>query len=212
MLVRKACAAVFTVREPAFGTEHNKEEEKDMRRVFAVTLLLGLCLHGSDAAAQRTNAERRAAELAAFFSKRKHEVREKKGVRVEKFKEVKSEPAVRGDAAAYAGEYESDTGCGLTLRVAAGGAVEADGCEPGPDGNRRFTLRGARLEGALLTGTKVYDDGTNEKFEGLFINRTDRDSPTDAGTTAFGLGVIFDPPKTAHNGSYTLSRLFYRKK
>ncbi len=183
-----------------------------MRRVFAVTLLLGLCLHASDAAAQRTNAERRAEELAAFFSKRKHEVREKKGVRVEKFKEVKSEPAVRGEAAAYAGEYETDTGCGLTIRVAAGGAVEAAGCEPGPDENRRFTLRGARIEGALLTGTKVFADGTTERFEGVFINRTDRNSPSDAGTTAFGLGVVYETAKVAPGGSLVLDRLFYRKK
>lgn len=183
-----------------------------MRRVLAATLLLGLCLYGSDAAAQRAGAERRAAELAAFFSKSKHEVREKKGVRVEKFKEVKSEPAARADAAAYAGEYESDTGCGLTLRVAAGGAVEADGCEPGPDGNRRFTLKQGRLEGALLTGAKIYDDGTTEKFEGLFINKTERNSPSDAGTTVFGLGVIYDPPKVSNNGGFMLSRLFYRLK
>ena len=181
-----------------------------MRRVFAVTLLLGLCLHGSDAAAQRTNAERRAAELAAFFSKSKHAVREKKGVRVEKFKEVKSEPAVRGGAAAYAGEYESDFDCGLTLRAAAGGSVDADGCEPGPGENRRFTMRGARLEGALLTGTKVYEDGTTEKFEGLFINRTDRNSPTDAGTTTFGLGVVYDPPKVGDG--FVMGRLFYASK
>lgn len=194
-----------------------------MRRVFAATLLLGLCLHASDAAAQRTNtgtntgantgtnAGRRAAELAAIFSKSKHEVREKKGVRVEKFKEVKSEPAVL-DAAGYAGEYESVAGCGLTLRVAAGGAVEAEGCEPGNEENRRYTLRDARLEGALLTGTRVYEDGTSEKFEGLFINRTDRNSPTDAGTTSFGLGVYYDPPKAGRDGAPMLTRLFYRKK
>lgn len=187
-----------------------------MRRVFAATLLVGLCLHAADATAQRTNtganAERRAAELAAHFSKSKHEVREKKGVRVEKFKEVKSEPAVLGGAASYAGEYESDMGCGLTVSVAAGGGLDVEGCEPGPAGNRQFTLKDARLEGALLTGTRVYADGTTEKFEGLFLNRTDRNSPTDKGMTAFGLGVYYDPPKTWGDGGSMLTRLFYRKK
>lgn len=183
-----------------------------MRRVLAVVLLAGLCLCVSDAATrQGSQAERRAAELAAIFSKSKHEVREKKGRRVEKFKEVKSEPAVL-DAAAYAGEYVTGEGCGVTVRFAAGGALDVGGCEPGEGGNRWFTLKDARLEGALLTGTKVYADGAIEKFEGLFINRTDRDSPTDAGTTTFGLGVYLDPPRTTHNGHLTMSRIFYQKK
>lgn len=183
-----------------------------MRTLLALTLLLGLCLFTSDAAAQRTGAARRAEELAASFNKSKHEVKEKRGVRVEKFREVRSQPAVRNDARAYAGEYEADFECALTIRVFEGGRVEAAGCEPGPGQNRKFTLRDARIEGALLTGTKVFDDGTTEKFEGVFINRTERNSPSDVGTTTFGLGVVYDPPKAAFNGSFVLGRLFYRLK
>src|SRR5947209_16167693 len=181
-----------------------------MRTLLAAALLLGFCLAPSTSAAPQADAARRARELAASFSKSKHHVKEKRGVRVEKFKEVRSEPALRQNAADYSGEYEADSQYPLSIRVAPGGVVEASGYEPSPRGARRFTLRGARLAGALLTATKVYDDGSTEKFEAVFINRTERDRPDDPGTTEFGLGVVYDPPKVEEN--YTMGRLFYRLK
>src|SRR5688572_31638198 len=45
------------------------------------------------------------------------------------------------------------------------------------------TLFRSRIEGALLSASKVYQDGTAEAFEGVFLKRTDRTSPTDAGVT-----------------------------
>ena len=56
---------------------------------------------------------------------------------------------------------------------------------------------------------KVYEDGGEEKFEGVFINRTDFESPTDKGVSAFGLGVVSNPVEFA---GLTLDRLFYTLK
>ena len=49
----------------------------------------------------------------------------------------------------------------------------------------------------MLTGTKVYEDGATEKFEGVLINRTDFDSPTDKGVSAFGHRVVGNPVEFA---------------
>ena len=53
---------------------------------------------------------------------------------------------------------------------------------------RHFTLRNARIDGALLTGRKVYAGGASDPLEGVFINRTTFDSSTEPGLTTFGLG------------------------
>lgn len=183
-----------------------------MRRLLIASLGVGLCLAAFGVRARGVqDASARARELAAAFSKSKHVVKEKHGIRVEKFKDVRSEPAPKTDARLYSGEYEAEQGA-LSLRVYADGRAEAAGTEPDSDfaPTRKFTLRNARVEGALLTATKVYEDGSSEPFEGVFINRTDRDSPNDPGTTAFGLGVLFDPPK--HVNGNDMGRLFYALK
>jgi hypothetical protein len=187
-----------------------------MRSILAAALLLSLCLvtaaDGSANAARQADAARRARELASSFSKSKHEIKEKRGVRVEKFKDVRSEPALLPNAPDYSGTYEATVGLdyALSLKVAADGSVEGGGSEPGASGARDFKLTGARVREALLTGTKTYADGSTEPLEGVFINRTERDSPSDAGITEFGLGVLFDPPKTVEG--LDLQRLFYRQK
>lgn len=132
--------------------------------------------------------------IVASFNKSKHAVKERYGVRVEKYKEVRSEPAIKASVRDYAGSYEVEgLGFSLDLRVDANGDVTGTGSEPvDVDGavRRRFTLRNARIDGALLTATKVYANGATEPFEGVFINRTSFDSPSDKGVTTFGLGVI----------------------
>lgn len=183
-----------------------------MRRFLVAALGVVLCLSAFGVRAGGVqDASARARELADAFSKSKHVVKEKHGIRVEKFKDIRSEPAPKTDARLYSGEYEAEHGA-LSLRVYADGRVEATGTEPAEDFTRarRFTLRDARVEGALLTGTKVYDDGSSEPFEGVFINRTDRNSPTDPGTTAFGLGVLFHTPKTVDGN--TIDKIFYALK
>jgi hypothetical protein len=188
-----------------------------MRKRLAIAVLLGLWLIPSpipsQSIAQGLSVQQRTQEIVSSFNKSKHVIKERHGVRVEKFKEIRSEPEIRKAAADYAGTYETDSGYAFHIGVGADGRVEANGTEPAPrQESQRFTLTNAKLEGALLTGTKVYEDGTTEKFEGVFINRTDRDSPTESGVRTFGLGVLYDPPKMNPEVGFMLTRLFYQQK
>ena len=180
-----------------------------MRRFFVWAVVSGLCLAASGGPALGQDAGARERELAAHFSKEKHKVKERRGVRLEVFLQVRAEPAPRA-AAEYSGAYGAEHDYTLELSVAPDGAAEGRGTDPAPGGPRRFTLRDARVTGALLTGTRVYEDGGTERLEGLFLNLTVRHSRTDAGKTSFGLGVVFDPPKPAEGFQYT--RLFYAPK
>lgn len=181
-----------------------------MRKVLVAALLAGLCFAAAGAAASAQDAGARARELASRFDKQKHKVKEKRGFRLELFLEMRGEPAPRANPADYTGAYESEPGYTFDLRVSADGAAGGTGFEPSPTGARRFTLRDARVAGALLTGTKVYEDGSTERFEGVFLNLNVRRAPADKGTTLFGLGAVYDPPKAG--GGFELSRLFYARK
>ncbi len=181
-----------------------------MGKVLAAALVIGVCLAASGVAVRAQDAGARARELAARFDKDKHKVKEKYGVRVEVFVEMRGEPAPRANPADYTGTYNSEPDCPLSLRVSADGSAEGTGFEPSPAGPRKFTLRGAHVNGAVLAGTKVYEDGSAERFEGVFLNLGVRSAPADKGTTLFGFGAVFDPPKDA--GGYEMSKLFYALK
>jgi hypothetical protein len=164
---------------------------------------------------QAADAQKRADEIVASLNKKKEMVKEKYGVRKEKYKEVRCEPLVKANPSEHSGTYEvSDLGLGysLTIRVGNDGRVDASGYEPTEGGvkeARQFALRDARIEGALLTGEKVYTDGAVEKFEGVFIKRTVINSPTDDGVSSFGLGVV---GRQIVIGGLTLDKLFYQLK
>jgi hypothetical protein len=72
---------------------------------------------------------------------------------------------------------------------------------------RTFTLKNGRVTGALITATKVYGNGATEPFEGVFINRSVFESPTDPGVTTVGLGVV---GKELQVGGQSVGRLFYQ--
>jgi hypothetical protein len=168
-------------------------------RTFVAIVLLMAC--GVSAIAQQTS---RAQELATAFNKHKQVTKEKHGVRMEKYKDVRSEPAVKQNIADYSGAYEvSDLGYVINIQAGRDGSVQAFGNDKG----RTFRLENARIDGALLTASKVYQDGSTEKFEGVFLNRTDRNSPTDPGVTIFGLGVVLNTPVEAYGNTY--EKLFY---
>lgn len=162
--------------------------------------------------ARAQTTETRTSAIVASFNKSKHVVKERHGVRLEKYKDVRSEPVIKANPEDYSGTYDvPDMGFGVQLRVDRNGNVQGTGYEPvGDDGSvrRTFTLRNGRIEGALLTATQVYGDGTRGRFEGAFMNRTSFDSPADRGRTEFGLGVI---GKDTRLGGLTLNRFFYQK-
>ena len=157
--------------------------------------------------------ESRTRAIVASFNKSKHLVKEKRGVRKEKYLDVRSEPAVKQNPADYSGEYE-DAGLGfsLRLRVDRDGKVEGTGYEPlnGDAGvSKSFRLRDGQISGALITAKKVYADGSSEPLEGVFITKTVFESPTDKGVTTFGLGVI---GKGVQVGGLYVDRIFYQLK
>lgn len=181
------------------------------RHLFA-TIAVIAAIAPCTSPAQTTSALSRTREIAQLFSKSKHSVKEKRGVRVEKYKNVTAEPVVASNPANYSGTYRSlDFDFIIRLQVAANGLVEGSGIDPIDFESRiarPFTLEKATIDGALFTATKVYRDGKRERIEGVFIERTSHDSPNDPGTKAFGLGVL---TKAMQIDGNTIDRLFYER-
>lgn len=149
--------------------------------------------------------------IVASFNKSKHVIKEKRGVRTEKYLEVRSAPVAKLNPGDYSGTYDASEGLRLHLQVDAKGHVEGTGSEPLDDDGtvqRTYSLRNGVINGALLKAIKVYADGTSAPLEGVFINRTRFESPTDKGVTTFGLGVVGH----FHIGGNDLDRVFYESR
>ena len=157
------------------------------------------------------SAEARSNVIAASFSKFKNVSKEKFGIRKSKYLRVQSEPATRADPADYSGTYEvPDFGFRLELRVNRDGSLDGRGYEPvGENVQRSFVLRNGKVEGALLTATKVYANGKSEPFEGAFMDRSVYESPTDKGITIFGFGMLGRPITVS---GITIDKFFFEKK
>jgi hypothetical protein len=182
--------------------------------VAALTMLaVDAGLAPSQTLASASDAQTKTQAIVASFNKFKHVDKEKNGIRKEKYKKIQSEPDVKANPEEYSGAYEiPDLGFALHLRVDNSGKVEGDGYEPvmqDPAVRRTFALKNGKIDGALLTATKVYAGGQTEKLEGVFINRTSFESPTDKGFTTFGLGTVGRPIEVS---GLTLDRLFYELK
>jgi hypothetical protein len=156
------------------------------------------------------SAQARTQVIAASFSKFKNLSKEKHGVRKTKYLRVQSEPAIKTNPADYSGNYQvADFGFGLDLRVNRDGSFAGTGYEPlGENVQRSFVLRNGRIDGALLTATKVYANGKSEPFEGAFMNRSVYESPTDKGTTVFGFGMLGKPITVS---GLTIDKFFFEK-
>jgi hypothetical protein len=178
-----------------------------MRIVVVIALFVACAVN---VASQQVSSQSRAQALAAAFNKQKHGVKEKYGVRTEKFKDVRSELVVKQNAGEYAGTYEmAEFGLVINLQVGTDGRVQADWYKHGQR-SRTIKRQNAKIEGALLTAFKVYEDGTSETFEGVFLNRTVRDSPNAPGVTTFGVGVVLNTPFEANGLTY--DKLFFELK
>src|SRR6266545_5497498 len=106
---------------------------KAMKRVTEVILSAFVAfalIDAGGAAAQGSRVQSRTQAIVASFNKSKHAVKEKYGVRVEKYKEVRSEPVIKRNLSDYSGSYEvAGMGFTLDLRVGANGNVVATGYE-----------------------------------------------------------------------------------
>lgn len=177
-----------------------------MRTLVVIGLLIGSCV---SAVAQQPDSQTKAQAIAATFNKHKNVVKEKRGVRMEKYKDVRAEPLVKQNPSEYSGVYEvADLGFLISIQVSNDNSIQAIGYEQGR--SRPFKLENARIEGALLSASKVYEDGTTESFEGVFLNRTERSSPTAPAVTTFGLGVTLNTPVEVNGITY--ERMFYQLK
>ena len=184
-----------------------------LNRIGLTGILGVLAINAGNALSQETSAQR-ARVIVASFNKKKHEVKEKFGVRIEKYKEIRSEPVILKNIRDYSGSYEApELGLSLDLQVDGNGSVTGKGYEA-VDADQRvfrgFTLKNARIDGALLTGTKVHERGGTEPFEGVFINKTSFESPTDKGHTTFGLGVVGHT--VVLDGGVTIDKMFYQRR
>ena len=144
-------------------------------------------------------------EMLARFNKVKQKSKNRRGVAMESYVNVRSELAP-----SRSGSYEAaGFGRTLTLEVHADRRVTGHGVDEG----RTFELRDGRVEGSHLTATKRFADGTTEPLEGIFINRrriegrTAREITSDH--TSFGLGIT---SVSFTFGGSTFDRLFYERK
>jgi hypothetical protein len=154
-------------------------------------------------------------DLIAALGKTKHKKKEKKGFATETYVSMESQAIVKNNIREYAGFYESsEGGSRLELRVSNDGTVTGNGYDYSGFNNAvrkgKFTLRNARIEGALLSATKVYTDGATENFEAVFNNRTTsigkNPNQITSRETRYGLGYIIYG--TGPSDSYTSSRIF----
>ena len=125
-------------------------------------------------------------------SPQKHKHRE------HKHKEKRFEAVVRAEARDYAGRYVGiDDSYILEIGAEADGRLKITSRE----GARRAELRDIRLDGARVTATKVYEDGSTAKFEGLFADRV-LNGERRFGVVVSGLDIKLD--------GMTIDRTFYR--
>ena len=181
-------------------------------RIFVAIALFVAC--AVSVVSQQQSSQSRAEMIATAFNKQKHVIKAKLGVTREKFKDVRNEPLVRQNAQEYAGAYEvQGLGYVLQLQVRSDGRIEAKGYDSGGNGQgspRAFSLQNAKIEGALLTATKVYQNEMTEPFTGAFLQRTVHDSPAAPGVTTIGLGVVLATPIEVNGNTY--DKLFYELK
>jgi len=117
--------------------------------------------------------DQRTQSLVAALDKTKYKKKEKKGLSFELYVDVKNAPDLRSNPTEYSGIYDADLHR-LELAVAANGTASGTGYDDlyNSLGTVKFALRDAKVEGALLTGIKVYENGETRKFEAVFVNRT----------------------------------------
>lgn len=161
---------------------------------FILLVLFVFCLLATNAV-RAQDAQSRTAELTAALGKTKYKKKEKKNISIEIYVDIKSEAVVKNDVREYSGVYEAESDYRLELRVSGDKKIEGNGYDRVNNSNKQnFTLKDARIEGALLTATKVYENGETLKFEAVFNNRTvqtgKNSNQIENRETKYGLGFI----------------------
>ena len=167
-----------------------------MSRKFILVTVFILCT-GFAGEIFAQSAEQTTQDLVTALGKTKYKKKEKKNFSFETYIDTRSEAVVKTSAGEYTGIYESsDAGYRLELRVSPDGRTEGSGFDTNYMNSEKqsFTLRDARVEGALLTATKVYTNGATERFQAVFNNRTTvqgkNPNEIESRETKYGLGFI----------------------
>jgi hypothetical protein len=163
-----------------------------------IALIIAVFVTGLSCEVYSQDTGARAQTLAAALDKNKYKKKEKHNIKIEIYIDIKNELAVKDNPAEYSGSYGGeDNGYKLDLKVAADGTASGSGYDSvnwNDASKAKFTLQKARVDGALLAGTKVYDDGRSEAFEAVFANRTvttgQNAETINSRDTCFGLGFI----------------------
>lgn len=183
-----------------------------MIQTLIIAALVGFWLAAPENTfSQTVNAQQKTHELVASLSKTKYKHKVKGSFEFEKYIDIRSEAVEKNNAAEYSGNYESEDSMHQIKLNIANGKIEANGYDTNFESSKKevFSLKNAKIEGALLTAIKLYEDGKAENFEAVFINRTivegANPNKVEHRSTDFGLGFI------AANGDYT-ERIFCRYK
>ena len=116
-----------------------------------------------------------------------------------KQKEKRFEPVVKQRIEEYAGRYVGMED--YYLEVAAATGADGQLAIVSHEGGLQATLQNIRLDGARLTATRVYRDGTTKEFAATFVNRI-LNGDVRFGIMVENLGVKFE--------GLTLNNIFYR--
>ncbi len=167
-----------------------------MPRIYTLIVALAFCIGLNGFVSAQDNGQKTQTLIAAL-GKTKYKKKEKKNFSFEFYVDVKSEAVVKNNVQDYAGTYESEQAdYRIELRVAPDGKIEGSGYDSDFNSSktRNFTLREARIEGALLTATKIFDDGATKNLEAVFNNRTvsqgKNANEIESRETKYGLGFI----------------------
>src|SRR5688572_13795145 len=100
-------------------------------RILIVIALFVVC--AVNVVSQQSSNQTKTQAIAAAFNKHKNVVKEKYGVRTEKYKDVRSEPVVKQNIGDYSGAYEvADFGHSINIQVGSDGSIKASGEEKVP--------------------------------------------------------------------------------
>jgi hypothetical protein len=163
-----------------------------------VVAALGVALHGLS---QDFSAKEKAEALAKNeFSKTKHKRVEKYGVVKEMHKVIESTPVVNNDLSFYQGNYVTQ---GLNYQLEIRQDPQNQWLVTLTSDDTKTVLKYVVINDAYFTAKIIAKDGSEETWEGAFINKKDN------GSVEFGLGVKL--PATITHESVNITKLFFKK-
>lgn len=172
-----------------------------MKKVLLLQLLLGF--FSINCISQELTAKEKADDLAKnVFSKEKYKKKEKNGIATEVNIKIESTPVAKDNIEFYAGNYwYKDLNYKMEIRMDANKNLIATLSIPDKP---ELQLKKVSVADAWFTAIKQNEDGTEEPWEGVFINRSDN------GSTEFGLGIKLAKPISLTAG-LQITKLFFKK-